>query len=94
MKQILHYLLISVGLIILVNFAGNSQQLYVGANYHPHDDKNLEKIKKDIELMKSASLVRLSASSPRKQYRFQESVKDLRNPFFSLSAPISCLRWF
>ena len=56
MKQILHYLLISVGLFILVNFAGNSQQLYVGANYHPHDDKNLEKIKKDIELMKSAGL--------------------------------------
>jgi len=31
-----------------------SQQLYVGANYHPHDDKNPEKIKKDIELMKAA----------------------------------------
>jgi beta-galactosidase len=31
-----------------------SQQLYVGTNYHPHDDKNLEKIKKDIELMKAA----------------------------------------
>jgi beta-galactosidase len=27
-------------------------QLYVGANYHPHDDKNREKIKKDIQLMK------------------------------------------
>lgn len=31
-----------------------SQQLYVGANYHPHDDKNIEKIKKDIQLMKDA----------------------------------------
>lgn len=31
-----------------------SQQLYVGTNYHPQDDKNLEKIKKDIELMKAA----------------------------------------
>jgi len=31
-----------------------AQQLYVGANYHPHDDKNIEKIKKDIELMKAA----------------------------------------
>ena len=31
-----------------------AQQLYVGANYHPHDDKNIEKIKKDIWLMKEA----------------------------------------
>jgi beta-galactosidase len=31
-----------------------SQQLYVGANYHPHDDKDPAKIKKDIELMKAA----------------------------------------
>ncbi|HEX3024004.1 MAG TPA: beta-galactosidase [Chitinophagaceae bacterium] len=34
----------------------NEQQLYVGANYHPHDDKNLEKIKQDIQLMKTAGL--------------------------------------
>ena len=27
------------------------QQLNVGANYHPHDDKNGEKIKRDIQLM-------------------------------------------
>jgi beta-galactosidase len=33
-----------------------AQGLYVGTNYHPHDDKNLEKIKKDIELMKAAGL--------------------------------------
>lgn len=31
-----------------------AQNLYVGTNYHPHDDKNLEKIKKDISLMKDA----------------------------------------
>jgi beta-galactosidase len=31
-----------------------AQELYVGANYHPHDDKNIEKIKKDIQLMKEA----------------------------------------
>ncbi|MCW0484522.1 beta-galactosidase [Gaoshiqia sediminis] len=39
---------------------GNAQ-LYVGANYHPHDDKNTEKIKSDIELMKAAgfSVVRM-----------------------------------
>ncbi len=29
-------------------------QLYVGANYHPHDDKNLEKIENDIRLMQEA----------------------------------------
>ncbi|WP_423126946.1 beta-galactosidase [Gaoshiqia sp. Z1-71] len=33
-----------------------SAQLYVGANYHPHDHKNPEKIKSDIELMKAAGL--------------------------------------
>ena len=32
----------------------NAQELYVGANYHPHDDKNPEKIKYDIQLMKEA----------------------------------------
>ena len=31
-----------------------AQELYVGANYHPHDNKNIEKIKTDIELMKAA----------------------------------------
>jgi len=31
-----------------------AQELYVGANYHPHDDKNPEKIKRDIKLMKDA----------------------------------------
>ncbi|MGD9928395.1 MAG: beta-galactosidase [Mangrovibacterium sp.] len=39
---------------------GNAQ-LFVGANYHPHDDKNPEKIKDDIKLMKAAgfSVVRM-----------------------------------
>lgn len=36
--------------------SANAQNLYVGANYHPHDDKNPEKIKKDIQLMKAAGL--------------------------------------
>jgi beta-galactosidase len=35
-------------------FNVSSQVLYVGANYHPHDDKDLTKISKDIELMKAA----------------------------------------
>lgn len=36
------------------SFFAVAQQLYVGANYHPHDDKNIEKIKTDIQLMKAA----------------------------------------
>lgn len=40
----------------ILSFSGNAQSLYVGANYHPHDDKNPEKIKKDIQLMKAAGL--------------------------------------
>jgi hypothetical protein len=31
-----------------------AQELYVGANYHPHDNKQPDKIKKDIQLMKAA----------------------------------------
>ena len=31
-----------------------AQQLYVGANYHPHDEKNIDKWQKDIALMKDA----------------------------------------
>lgn len=31
-----------------------AQKLYVGTNYHPHDDKNPDKIKYDIQLMKEA----------------------------------------
>ncbi|HKI47224.1 MAG TPA: beta-galactosidase, partial [Balneolales bacterium] len=40
--------------LLFISFSLHAQQLYVGANYHPHDDKNIEKIKKDIELMKAA----------------------------------------
>jgi beta-galactosidase len=32
----------------------NAQELYVGVNYHPHDDKNPEKVQHDIQLMKFA----------------------------------------
>jgi len=38
----------------LLCFVVKAQELYVGVNYHPHDDKNLEKIKSDIQLMKDA----------------------------------------
>jgi beta-galactosidase len=37
------------------SFFAMAQTLYVGANYHPHDDKNIEKIKTDIQLMKAAN---------------------------------------
>ena len=44
-----------ITLLILFSVARvNAQLLYVGANYHPHDDKNIEKIKRDIRLMKDA----------------------------------------
>ncbi len=46
--------LILIVISIIFTFNLSAQKLYVGANYHPHDDKNVEKIKKDIELMKAA----------------------------------------
>ncbi|MBS1601699.1 MAG: beta-galactosidase [Bacteroidetes bacterium] len=42
------------GLMLLAAAAVRSQTLYVGANYHPHDDKNMDKIAQDIRLMKEA----------------------------------------
>lgn len=47
MKKILTFLLALVPLAV-------HGQLYVGANYHPHDDKDLTKIENDIRLMKEA----------------------------------------
>ena len=38
---------------LLISYAA-SAQLYVGANYHPHDDKDMCKIENDIRLMKEA----------------------------------------
>lgn len=48
--------LLLVPIFILFFFCSmiHAQGLYVGVNYHPHDDKNIEKIKTDIELMKNA----------------------------------------
>ena len=40
-------------ILVFSGFFLNAQQLYVGVNYHPHDDKNIEKIKSDIQLMKA-----------------------------------------
>ncbi|SHM73438.1 beta-galactosidase [Mucilaginibacter sp. OK098] len=48
-------------MLLLAGLSVNAQTLYVGTNYHPHDDKDQEKIKKDIMLMKAAGfkLVRM-----------------------------------
>ncbi len=40
--------------LLLAALSVKAQVLYVGTNYHPHDDKDQEKIKKDISLMKAA----------------------------------------
>jgi beta-galactosidase len=47
-------LLVTIGFLLITGIKGYSQVLYIGANYHPHDDKNQEKIKSDIQLMKAA----------------------------------------
>jgi beta-galactosidase len=54
MKQKISYLILMIVAFLCSAMNGNSQTLYVGANYHPHDDKNIEKIKSDIQLMKAA----------------------------------------
>jgi beta-galactosidase len=56
MKLKYTYLIYALGFLILLGLNGKSQVLYVGANYHPHDDKNPEKIYQDIQLMKAAGL--------------------------------------
>ncbi len=56
MKSLFRTILATTGILFLVMLKIHAQELYVGANYHPHDDKNPEKIKKDIELMKAAGL--------------------------------------
>jgi beta-galactosidase len=50
------FFLLTISFLLAFNCPIHAQRLYVGANYHPHDDKNIEKIKKDIELMKAGGL--------------------------------------
>jgi len=45
---------------VFIGMSLNAQVLYVGANYHPHDDKNPEKIKRDIQL----KILRLNLMNP------------------------------
>jgi beta-galactosidase len=54
MKLKIFNLLLATITLFLLETAVNAQVLYVGANYHPHDDKNVDKIKTDIKLMKNA----------------------------------------
>jgi beta-galactosidase len=49
-------ILLLITLSFFSSFFLKAQGLYVGSNYHPHDDKNIEKIKMDIQLMKAAGL--------------------------------------
>jgi beta-galactosidase len=39
---------------VLLKESLSGQELYVGTNYHPHDDKNFVRIENDIRLMKVA----------------------------------------
>jgi beta-galactosidase len=53
MKRLIRYFFLPIGILLLITLKGNSQVLYVGANYHPHDS-NIEQWKKDVALMKAA----------------------------------------
>ena len=54
MKTKTNKIILSIAFLLIFNPLFQAQELYVGANYHPHDDKNTEKIKLDIQLMKEA----------------------------------------
>jgi beta-galactosidase len=47
-------ILLLITILFYFTLLTKAQELYVGTNYHPHDDKNLDKIKHDIQLMKAA----------------------------------------
>ena len=61
MKRAMSKLTLTIGIFLISFIDINAQGLYVGVNYHPHDAKNVEKIKTDIQLMKDAgfNVVRL-----------------------------------
>ena len=54
MKTSIIKVLLLIAIFLSFNFTLKAQGLYVGTNYHPHDDKNIEKIRSDIQLMKAA----------------------------------------
>jgi beta-galactosidase len=75
--------------VLCMSFLTKAQQLYVGANYHPQDNKNPEKIKNDIKLMKDAGfkIVRMGhlawdsyePSDGKFDFEWFDSVMDLMN---------------
>jgi len=89
MRLSFNYLLLLVGVVFFFAIRANSQQLYVGTNYHPHDDKNIGKIKRDIQLMKDAgfTIVRMGhlawdsyePSEGRFDFAWFDKVMDLMN---------------
>ena len=54
MKKIYTRCLILSLLLFSCRYHLDAQQLYIGANYHPHDNKDIQKISKDIALMQAA----------------------------------------
>ena len=54
MKKQDYMILLSIVILFFFGSLTKARELYIGANYHPHDDKNIEKIKSDIRLMKEA----------------------------------------
>jgi len=56
MKIKKNIILLSISFLLIFCYSIHAQELYIGANYHPHDDKSIQKIKTDIELMQAADL--------------------------------------
>jgi beta-galactosidase len=54
MKKITNKYFLIFSMLLLTALSVKAQTLYVGTNYHPHDNKDIEKIKNDIQLMKAA----------------------------------------
>ncbi len=54
MKTRKNRFLMLLAILFFFCFVSKAQGLYVGANYHPHDNKNIEKIQSDIQQMKAA----------------------------------------
>lgn len=53
---IMNKMVVILLLTTLLIFKTSGQNLYVGANYHPHDNKDLSEIRRNIDLMKAGGL--------------------------------------
>ena len=53
--KLISYVLTTIGFLFLLNPNANSQVLYVGSNYHPHDS-NMDRWEQDVAMMKTAGL--------------------------------------